>query len=191
MLNELYKLVFDCDEYLTTVTGVNFFSVLTPIACGIGMSLIILKFLKKAFDIYVLWTDGDPDADPMLLLTNFVRAIATSLIFLWLYEIFVNVCRDITDTILTVINDNCEFTNAWVTAITSMGIVPAIAGLIFVICFLILYFSFMMSFILQWSALRAVSVLHHLQRTLLHILAAEPPKQWLYALTTRAYRSLI
>ncbi len=31
----------------------------------------------------------------------------------------------------------------WVTAITSMGIVPAIAGLIFMICYLILLFSFM------------------------------------------------
>lgn len=143
MLSELYKLVFDCGDYLTTASGVNFFSAITPTVYGIGISLIVLKFLKKGFDIYVMWTDGDPDSDPMLLLTNFVRAIATALIFNWVYGLFVDICRDVTDTILNTIDENSNFTQEWVTAITSLGIVPAIAGLIFVICFIIIYFSLM------------------------------------------------
>jgi hypothetical protein len=32
-----------------------------------------LKFLKKGFETYVLWTEGDADADPLLLLTNFLK----------------------------------------------------------------------------------------------------------------------
>ncbi len=91
LLGELYDVVFRCDQYLTTVTGVEFFSVLLPISSSIGMSLIILKFLKKAFDIYGLWTDGDPDADPLLLLTNFIKAVAAALIFQWVYDIFIDV----------------------------------------------------------------------------------------------------
>lgn len=145
MVGELYVTVFDCGKYLTTVTGVEFFSLLMPTSYGIGISLIVLKFLKKAFDIYVLWTDGDPDADPFLLLTNFVRAVGTALIFQWVYGLFVDICQEITNTIISQINGsyNIDVTTQWVTAITSLGLVPAITGLIFMICWLILYFSFM------------------------------------------------
>lgn len=143
MVGELYVTVFDCGKYLTTITGVEFFNLLMPTTYGIGLSLIVLKFLKKAFDIYVLWTDGDPDADPFLLLTNFVRAVGTALVFQWVYGLFVDICQELTDTIISQINDSTDLTTEWVTAITSLGIVPAIAGLIFVICWLILYFSFM------------------------------------------------
>lgn len=142
MLVGLYDVVFNPGA-LAMITGVEFFSLLMPVSYGFGISLIILKFLKKAFDIYVLWTDGDPDADPFLLLTNFVRAVGTALIFQWLYQIFVDICRDITDQIMSAISQGTSPTIEWVNAITSMGIVPAIAGLIFLICYLILLFSFM------------------------------------------------
>ena len=74
MLVGLYDVVFNSGITMQTITGVEFFGLIMPISYGVGISLIILKFLKKAFDIYVLWTDGDPDADPFLLLMNFVRA---------------------------------------------------------------------------------------------------------------------
>ena len=143
MLVGLYDVVFNPGAALAMITGVEFFSLLMPVSYGFGISLIILKFLKKAFDIYVLWTDGDPDADPFLLLTNFVRAVGTALIFQWLCQIFVDICRDITDQIMSAISQGTSPTIEWVNAITSMGIVPAIAGLIFLICYLILLFSFM------------------------------------------------
>ena len=143
MLTGLFDMVFDCGQFITTFTGVEFFRLIMPITYGVGISLIILKFLKKAFDIYVLWTDGDPDADPFLLLTNFVRAVGTALVFQWLYEIFVDICREITNSIMTSINGGTDMTIEWVNAITNLGIVPAIAGLIFVICYLILFFSLM------------------------------------------------
>lgn len=143
LLTSLYDIVFDCGQTLSSFTGVEFFGLMMPITYGVGVSLIVLKFLKKAFDIYVLWTDGDPDADPFLLLTNFVRAVGTALIFQWLYGIFVDICRDITNQIMTSIDSGRDMSTEWVTAITSMGIVPAIAGLIFMICYLILLFSFM------------------------------------------------
>lgn len=143
LLTSLYDIVFDCGQTLSSFTGFSFFGLIMPITYGVGISLIILKFLKKAFDIYVLWTDGDPDADPFLLLTNFIRAVGTALIFQWLYRIFVDICRDITNQIMASIDGGREMTTEWVTAITSLGIVPAIAGLIFMICYLILLFSFM------------------------------------------------
>lgn len=143
MLVGLYDVVFNSGITMQTITGVEFFGLIMPISYGVGISLIILKFLKKAFDIYVLWTDGDPDADPFLLLTNFVRAVGTALIFQWLYGLFVDIFRDITNTIIDRINSNCNPTVEWVNSITSLGIVPAICGLIFIICYLILLLSFM------------------------------------------------
>ncbi len=142
MLNALYFMVFDSGQFFADSTGVNFFSILMPVTYGVGISLIILKFLKKMFDVYVLWTDGDPDADPMLLMMNFIRAVGTALIFQWLYGLFVDICREITDTIISTISDNTNFTQEWITGLASGGIVPALAGLIFFICFLILLFSF-------------------------------------------------
>lgn len=143
MFEQLYANVFKCEDYLTTITGVNFFELLTQAAYGIGFSLIILKFLKKAFDVYVLWTDGDPDADPLLLLTNFVRAIATALVFQWLYGIFTDVFDDVLDMFLDAVNANTSNYTVWVNMMAGGGIVPSIAALIFIICWLILFFSFM------------------------------------------------
>ena len=142
MLNGLYTIVFDCGQFLTNSTGVNFFSVLMPITYGVGISLIILKFLKKMFDVYVLWTDGDPDADPMLLMMNFIRAVGTALIFQWLYGLFVDICKDITESIVSTISDSSNFTQEWITGLATLGIVPILAGLVFMICYLILLFSF-------------------------------------------------
>ena len=122
MLNALYFMVFDSGQFFADSTGVNFFSILMPVTYGVGISLIILKFLKKMFDVYVLWTDGDPDADPMLLMMNFIRAVGTALIFQWLYGLFVDICREITDTIISTISDNTNFTQEWITGLASGGI---------------------------------------------------------------------
>lgn len=143
MLNGLYDIAFRADDCMRDYTGVDFFASISDIAYGIGISLIILKFLKKGFDIYVLWTDGDPDADPVLLLTNFVKAIATALVFQWLYNVFIDICDDITTTITSTISDTMNSTTAWVNGLASVGLVPALSGLIFIIFYLILLFSMM------------------------------------------------
>ncbi len=143
MLNGLYDIAFRADDCMRDFTGVDFFASISDIAYGIGISLIILKFLKKGFDIYVLWTDGDPDADPVLLLTNFVKAIATALIFQWLYDIFVEICDEITTIITSTISGSTNTAAAWAQGLTSVGLVPSLSGLIFIIFYLILLFSFM------------------------------------------------
>jgi hypothetical protein len=63
----------------------------------IGISLIVLKFLKKGFEIYILWTDGDPDCDPIGYLTNFARAVVTATCFPFVYGEIVNICRTFLD----------------------------------------------------------------------------------------------
>ena len=139
MIDSLYDTVF-VQSNLGNV-GTIFDSV-GEVVYGIALSLITLKFLKKAFEIYVLWTDGDPDADPMLLLTNYIKAIAGAIITKWVYEQFVVICRDIVDQLLGAVNTSVDTTAEWINSLASLGLVPAICGLIFFIVFVILYFQF-------------------------------------------------
>ena len=54
--DQLIPIVFEVDktlgQYLSTASSTIY---------NIGISLMILKFLKKGFEIYVMGTDGDPD----------------------------------------------------------------------------------------------------------------------------------
>lgn len=143
MLNGLYDIAFHADDCMRDITGVDLFASISEIAFGLGIALIILKFLKKGFEIYVLWTDGDPDADPILLLTNFVKAIATALIFQWIYHMFVDICDELTSMLISTINESSNSAAAWANGLSSLGLVPAIGGLIFIIFYLILLFSMM------------------------------------------------
>lgn len=43
--------------------------------------LLILKFVKKIFDVYALQTDGDSNADIFVLVTNFCKAMVISMMF--------------------------------------------------------------------------------------------------------------
>lgn len=143
VLGGLYDMVFHADEMMTQCTGVNFFTTVSDMAFSLALSLMVLKFLKKGFDLYVLWTDGNPDTDPTMLLVNFVKAIATALMFRWIYDIFVEVCDSVTTTILSQLGADTNYTATVLTGIASLGIVPVLACLVFFIFYLILLFQFM------------------------------------------------
>ena len=61
MLQELVPMTLYADRYMLAANGGSMVDVLFDILLGFGVSLIILKFLKKGFECYVMWTDGDPD----------------------------------------------------------------------------------------------------------------------------------
>lgn len=69
------------------------------IVLSYGIILIILIFLKKGFETYILWTDGDPDANPLLLLTNFFKALAVAVCFPIMYEWMITIVREFLDRI--------------------------------------------------------------------------------------------
>lgn len=68
----------------------NNFTGLKTVVLGFGISLIVLKFLKKGFDTYVVWSD-DAASDPMQLMINFIKALVVALSFSvfydWMYDI--------------------------------------------------------------------------------------------------------
>lgn len=118
------------------VGGVDF---LFEMFFGYGISLIILKFLKKGFDTYILWIDGDADSDPMLLLTNFFRAMAVAIAFPTVYEWFVEILEKASTDILEAIGLNIGFDITVLNNFVTQSLLTGIFSLIFMIIFVMVY----------------------------------------------------
>lgn len=145
MLSGLVSLTLHADRYMMAGSGGNMVGTLFDILLGFGVSLIILKFLKKGFECYVLWTDGDPDSEPFALVIRFVQAVAVAVCFPVLYGWLADITGNLTDNLLTAIGVSTDYNwKAWTKGISSAGIVTAILGLVFVIAYFMLYFQFLM-----------------------------------------------
>ena len=73
------------DRYMLAANGGSMVDTLFDIVLGFGVSLIILKFLKKGFECYVMWTDGDPDMEPAGIVIRFMQAVVVAVCFPILY----------------------------------------------------------------------------------------------------------
>ncbi len=83
---------FNADKYLKDYIG-NFSSIYSLIF-RYAMLIIVIKFLAKGISTWVLWTDGDPDQDPFVMLTGFFKAIICCLCFGELYSLFITVAQE-------------------------------------------------------------------------------------------------
>jgi hypothetical protein len=145
LLTDIVPMTLYSERYMSMVSGVNLAETLFDIMFGFGVSLIVLKFLKKGFETYVMWTDGDADEEPLYLLTNFFRALAVAICFPTLYGWLGSIVEDMTNKLVKAIGVATNYDwQAWVNGISSMGIVTAIFGLIFIICYFMLYLQFLM-----------------------------------------------
>ena len=145
MLDAIVPLTLCAEEYMTNLSGVNVAKTIFDVTFGFGVSLIILKFLKKGFETYVLWTDGDADEEPLSLLTNFFKAMAVAICFPTIYAWLAEIVLELTDQLLAAIGTATTVGwVGWVTGICTLGLVPAIFGLVFIICYVMLYFQFIM-----------------------------------------------
>lgn len=145
MLQELVPMTLYADRYMFSINGNNMVDVLFDILLGFGVSIIILKFLKKGFECYVMWTDGDPDTEPAGLVVRFVQAVVVAVCFPILYGWMGRITESLINELITAIGASTSYDwQAWVNGISSLGLVTAIFGLIFIICYFILYFQFLM-----------------------------------------------
>lgn len=125
-----------------SISGLN---LLFNIFLGYGISLIVLKFLKKGFDIYILEVEGDAELDPVVLLTNFFRAMAIAIGFPTIYEWIVEIFQESSSQIFSIIGLETGFDfDMLVTNAGTMGFFNAILFLIFFIIFIYLWFKFLM-----------------------------------------------
>lgn len=107
-----------------------------------AMILIILKFLKKGFDIYIAWTD-DPAADPIVLVTNLLKALVIALSFPLLYELLTNIVEDLTNGLLNALSLQSVEIDFQDALLTTPGIMWSIFSVGFCVLLVILYFKFL------------------------------------------------
>ncbi len=145
LLNDLVPIALYAERYMDTMLGTNGLTEVFDIFFGFGVSLIVLKFLKKGFEQYILWTEGDADADPILMLTGFFKALAIAVCFPTLYGWLGKIIEDLTDKLIKAISKGMvtDFTTI-INGISSAGLFTAIISLIFFICFFLLYLQFLM-----------------------------------------------
>lgn len=148
MLTSLSDKVFYVEKEFTKGlfnSNVLDFSFVNDLFFKFAVSLIVLKFLKKAFDIYIGWYDGDKDSSPTLLLTYFIRAIITAFSFRFLYDILIQTVSSFLDEALTALVQMELADNLLDYILTSFGstLFDIICILVLVICFIILWFKFM------------------------------------------------
>lgn len=144
ILVSIIPIALHAENYMSSIIGTNWFNDVYNIFFAFGMSMIVLKFLKKGFDIYIGWMDGDADADPLGLLTNFLRAMVVAISFPTLYRLLAQVVTELTDQLLIAIGTGTDmnFTTI-ITGIVSAGIFTGLVSLIFFIMFFVLYIQFL------------------------------------------------
>ncbi|HEX2925668.1 MAG TPA: conjugal transfer protein TrbL family protein [Ruminiclostridium sp.] len=109
---------------------------------SMAVAMIILKFLKKGFEAYVLWTEGDADADPLLLATSFFKALAIAMAFPVLYGYVCDITSSFSEAIRNACGVTSEFSYGNIGGLLETGLFELIGCLVAVIMFIILYVQF-------------------------------------------------
>ncbi len=135
---------FNAETYMQSNMGMNLNGIFSVIRI-FGFYLILLKALKKGFDVYVLWTDGDSDMDPFMLFTNFFKAIAIAASFTSLYGFAVEIIVDIMNQLLGSLN-RVDLGNMSMRLVLgeylTKGIIVLIFVLVYLVCYVMLYLKF-------------------------------------------------
>ncbi len=145
--NGLIDMCFNAENYITSNFGstVISFSNLKALILSLSISLIVLKFLKKGFDMYILWTDGESDTPPLTYIVYFIRAIVVAISFSILYDWVIDIAKSFGESILSAMNLGSEITlTTTIANIATGGLFTAIVALIAMILLFVLYIQFLM-----------------------------------------------
>ena len=143
--NGLMNTCFNAEYELTHMLGTQVISLesLKTLIFSFALSLIILKFIKKGFDIYILWTEGEADTPPLTFVVYFIRAIVVLLCSPILYDWLVDVVQSFGQSMLVALNisETMDITGT-IANIASGGIFTAIMSVIALIMLFVLWIQF-------------------------------------------------
>lgn len=148
-LIDMMDIALNSQDYMTNhlgISGIDFDKVYS-VVLTYALTCIVLKFVQKGFNIYILQADGDSDHDPFALLTGFFEAIAISITALGLYPYIINVFKKFTKDILKAMGSSGEIqtiTRSIITALLSKGISTIILVIVFAVIAIILYVTLIM-----------------------------------------------
>lgn len=143
----LIDMCFNSENYITQVLGneVMNFDGLRTIILSFAIALIVLKFLKKGFDTYIMWVEGDNDTPPISFVTYFIRALVMAVSFPILYEWLITVAKDLGNQVMFALNLSEQYSlTTTIASLAIMNIFSAIIGLIIIIMLFLLYIQFIM-----------------------------------------------
>lgn len=143
--NSLMDTCFNAEYALTHTLGVQVISLdnLKLLIFSFALSLIILKFIKKGFDIYILWTEGEADTPPLTFVVYFIRAVVVLLCSTLLYDWLVNVVKGFGEEMLVSLNvaQTMDITTQ-MASLAGAGLFSAIMSIIALIMLFVLWIQF-------------------------------------------------
>jgi hypothetical protein len=128
-------------------SGVTVFANLTKVLINVGTSVILFRFVKKGLETYGLYTDGDPDADPVGLVTNFFKAMAAALCFQSLYPYVAQIASGLLSQVLGAMTNYTGTGDdffSWASVLQGLSSIVFWLGIIFFIAYIVLLVKFMM-----------------------------------------------
>ena len=143
--NNLMNTCFNAEYELTHIFGQQVISLesLKTLIFSFALSLIILKFLKKGFDIYILWTEGEADTPPLTFVVYFIRAVVVLICSTLLYDWLVAVVQDFGQKMLESLNvaQTMDITTT-MASLAGSGLFSAIMAIIALIMLFVLWVQF-------------------------------------------------
>lgn len=132
-----------------TVDG-DLISTLSGLMFNVGMAFLLLNFVYRGLQTYILYTDGDPDADPIGFLTLYCKAVVVICTYDYIFQMFSDGVDSLIGSVLNIIKRklNTNLTvDSVVTSLFSLdennikgGLMGGILGIVFGIIAIIVCF---------------------------------------------------
>jgi hypothetical protein len=90
-----------------------------------------------------MWNDGDPDSEPLTLLTNFVTAMVIALSFPTLYGWLADIINEASIEAISIVSGSSDNGFNMLNSFASQNIFTGVVALIFIILFIVLYIQFL------------------------------------------------
>lgn len=108
----------------------------------ISIALVSLYVIKQGIDIYMLQIEGDPDADPLEMVTRVSVTVATIMCSQWVIDFLIDVSRDFTNEMTRFVLPNTtsisesivNYLNTNAMAMTGAAIFQVLIGIAIGIC---------------------------------------------------------
>lgn len=146
-LGNIVQIALHADKYMTSNMGMNFDSFYVVIY-SYAIYLIVFKYLKKGFSTYILWTDGDPDLDPVTMCVGFVKALIVAISYSTIYNACADITNDLINKLLGSLNnanislDAENVIKLAVAGLLNRGLLLVIVAFVYVILFIVLWLQF-------------------------------------------------
>ncbi|SES65142.1 conjugal transfer protein TrbL family protein [[Clostridium] polysaccharolyticum] len=146
-LCNIVQVALHADRYMKSSIGMNF-DKFYAVIYSYAICLIVLKYLKKGFSTYILWTDGDPDLDPVTMCIGFIKALIIAISYSTIYNTCADITNDMINESLSSLNtanislDTANVIKLAVAGLLNRGLLWVMIALVYMILFIVLWIQF-------------------------------------------------